>query len=105
MGFTDQHLDPTAITATNPVNVTVVSHGMNSGMRVRATKFITLPSPNATGMEQLNNRDFVVTNPTDNTFDLYDDKGNPIDGTNYTTYVSGGQFTITGPDLDVENVI
>ena len=103
MAFVDQHLTPTAITPTNPVKVTVADHGLTPGNRLRATKFTV--DPVITGMEQLNNRDFVIQNTTTNTFDLHDDFGTPIDGTAYTAFISGGQLTITGPELDYENSI
>lgn len=93
---------PEAITTTLPIKVTI-TNGFQNGQALRATKFITMPFSLATGMEQLNNRAFFVQNATENTFDLYDSSGNPIDGGAYTTYISGGQFTLTGPTLPVVN--
>ena len=107
MGFTDRQLIPTAITPTKPVVVTSVGHGLSDDQRVRATRFVVNPTSVATGMEQLNNRDFVVQHLTTDTFELFDIEAQPIDGTGYTTFISNGlaQFTVTGPDLDYENVI
>lgn len=106
MTFTDQHYTPTAITAAKPPVVTITSHGLQRGQRVRATNFVTAPTANATGMEQLNNRDFVVESPETDTFELYDEFGQPIDGSGYTAFVSNGlaQFTLTGPELNYENI-
>lgn len=105
MAFEDRHLTPTAITAADPVVVTKVAHGLTNGQRLRASRFYTMPSASATGMEQLNDRDFVVQRATTDTFELWDVEGQPIDGTSYTAFVSNGlgQFTLTGPTLPYEN--
>lgn len=92
--FTVRQKTPSAITAALPPVVTLTSHGFQNGQGVRATKFITKPT--ATGMEQLNNRLFYVQEATTDTFALYDASGYPIDGRNFTTYVSGGEFTVAG---------
>jgi hypothetical protein len=94
--FTVRQKTPSAITAALPILVTIASHGFINGQAVRATKFITVPLANATGMEQLNNRLFYVQQATADTFQLYDNSGFPIDGRTYTTYVSGGEFTLAG---------
>lgn len=91
--ITTTQITPTAITATWPVIVTAPSHGLQNGNAVRTTKFIRMPLANRTGMEQLNNRLFLVEQVTTDTFALYDEKGYAIDGTGYTSYISGGQFT------------
>lgn len=106
MTFTDRHYVPTAITAAKPPVVTVVDHGLVSGQRLRATRFITQPIASSTGMEQLNDGDFVVQQTTTDTFELWDVDGLPVDATNYTAFVSNGlaQFTLTGPDLGYENI-
>jgi len=105
-GFTDQHRVPTAITAALPPVVTCASHGLENGQYVRATDFVTSPVASATGMEQLNNKLFLVGGVTTNTFALYDAQtGLPIDGTGYTAFVNNGiaQFTLTGESLYTEN--
>lgn len=103
--FTDEHYTPTAITAAKPPVVTVEGHGLSNGQRVRATRFYTLPLALATGMEQLNNRLFTVQQATTDTFELWDQYGQPIDATGYTPFVNNGraQFTLTGPDLFIQN--
>lgn len=94
--FTVRQKTPSAITATMPVVVTLTSHGFVNGNAVRATKFITMPAANATGMEQLNNKLLYVQQATENTFELYDSSGFPIDGRTFTPYISGGEFTLAG---------
>src|SRR3990167_9014531 len=87
--FTTRQFVPEAITATLPMVVTITAHGFSNGQALRTTKFIRSPAANATGMEQLNNRIFYVQQATANTFQLYDANGVPIDGRNYTPFVSG----------------
>lgn len=105
MAFTNEQFTPTAITQTNPIVVTIANNGFSNGDRIRATRFIAEPTPDATGMEQLNNRLFVVQQCTTNTLQLYDIEGQPIDGTGYTAFINNGlaQFTLTGPELYIEN--
>ncbi len=97
--FTVRQFTPTAISATQPVIVTKTAHGLLNGMSVRTSKFVTMPLANATGMVQLNNRQFYVQQVTANTFQLWDANGQPIDGRGYTAYVQGGQFTVNGPEI------
>lgn len=103
--FTDEHYIPTAITTTWPPVVTVAQHRLSNGQRLRATRFYSIPFASATGMEQLNNLLFTIQQVTTNTFELWDQEGLPIDGRNYTPFVSNGlaQFTLTGPDLFIQN--
>ena len=101
--FTVRQFTPEAITAALPVVVTKTAHGLINGQALRATKFVTFPFASATGMEQLNNRLFYIRQVTPNTFQLCDANTIPIDGRNYTAYVQGGQFTLTGQDLPVVN--
>lgn len=105
MTFPDRHLIPTAITQAMPPEVTVIDHGLETGDRLRAAQFITEPPENATGMEQLNYLLFQVRVVDDDTFELFDIEGFPIDGRNYTSFIANGlaKFTLTGPDLYVEN--
>lgn len=101
--FTTRQYVPESITAAFPMIVTITSHGFQNGQALRATKFITVPFAVATGMEQLNNRIFYVQRATANTFVLSDVNTLPIDGRNYTPYVQGGEFTLTGPTLPIVN--
>lgn len=94
--FTNRQFVPSAISNTFPIVVTIASHGFSNGNAIRGTKFIKMPFANATGMEQLNNRLFYVQQATANTFQLYDVNGLPIDGTMYTAFIAGGEFTLAG---------
>ncbi len=101
--FTYRQFIPESISNTLPIQVTLTNNGFSNGQALRATQFISKPISNATGMEQLNNRLFYVQNASEDTFDLYDSSGYPIDGRNYTPYISGGQMTLTGPTLPIVN--
>jgi len=72
----------------NPVTVTAAGHGFAGGERVVIT--------GVTGMTELNNVEYEVTNVAGNDFDLLG-----IDGTVMTTYISGGEvaeiFEIAAP--------
>ncbi len=105
MAFPDEHRFPTDISRTFPVVVTCEDHGFTEGQFIRATNFFTFPPEFATGMYQLNNRLFQVKSPTADTFLLYDQSGEPVDGTGYTAFTNNGlpQFTLTGPSLFMEN--
>ena len=95
--FTDRQFVPESITATLPIVVTKTAHGLANGQALHTTKFITMPFASATGMIQLNNRTFYVQQATVDTFQLYDAQGLPVDGRTYTPFISGGQFTLSGP--------
>jgi len=97
--FEWRQFTPEAITAALPIVVTLTAHGFSNGQALRATKFYRL----TTGMEQLQYKNFYVQQATDDTFQLYDASGYPIDGRGYTAYISGGEFTLTGPTLPIEN--
>jgi hypothetical protein len=101
--YTERQFTPENITATLPIVVTKTAHGLQNTQAIRATKFIVTPFAVATGMDQLNNRLFYVNEVTDDTFILCDRNAVGIDGRDYTPYVAGGQFTLTGPTLPVVN--
>lgn len=69
-------------TQANPVVVTATGHSYSNGDWIVISAVV--------GMTELNGKTFVVTNKAANTFELYDVDGNPIDGTGYTAYTSGG---------------
>jgi hypothetical protein len=105
-GFADNHKVPTAITAAMPPVVTSNGHGLINGQYVRATDFVTSPVAKATGMEQLNNKLFLVGLVTANTFALFDSQtGIAVDATAYTAFVNNGvaQFTLAGESLNTQN--
>lgn len=74
--------DITLVTNTNPVVVTCIGHGYLEGDEVIIG--------DVGGEAEVNGRNFVIRNPTTDTFELYDSFGiTPIDGTNYGIYVVG----------------
>ena len=101
--FTNRQFTPENITNTLPMVVTKTAHGLINGQAIRATKFVSVPFAVATGMEQLNNQLFYIRQVTINDFQLCDRNTNPIDGRNFTPYIQGGQFTLTGQDLPIVN--
>ncbi len=101
--ITTRQYTPEGITNTWPIVVTITGSNFQNGQAVRATQFITIPFASSTGMEQLNNRLFYCYSCTSDTFQLGTANGHLIDGRNFTPYVRGGQFTLTGPDILIVN--
>jgi hypothetical protein len=95
-GFTNEHKTITGITTATPGVVTVASHGLSDGQRVVITKL----SGNIG--QELNNNTYVVDVLSSSTFALYDVYGAPVPVVS-TYSASGGQITITGPDLGIVN--
>ena len=69
------------VAKTNPVRITAVSHRLQTGDTITITGVV--------GMTQLNNRTFTITRINGGEFRL-----NGENGTNHSTYISGGQFSI-----------
>jgi hypothetical protein len=72
----------TAVTKANPGVITSSSHGFSNGDEIYIT--------GVGGMTQLNDRNYIVTNATTNTFTLTDLFGAAINTTSFTTFTSGG---------------
>jgi len=85
-------------TQTNPVDIAATAHGYSTGDWVYITDVV--------GMTELNGRVFVVGTVLTNFFQLTDTNGNPIDGTGYSAYISGGVcnrvYTIASPYLEAD---
>lgn len=95
-GFVNEHLTITGVsTATPAVVTTSTAHGLSTNDRIYITQLA-----GAVG-SILNNKEYVVRVITSTTFSLYDTYGAPIP--NIGTYTSGGQVTIEGPDLGVQD--
>src|SRR5258708_5079931 len=94
--FTTRQFTPESITNSLPILVTKTAHGLLNGEAIRCTQFITIPFSLATGMAQLNNKQFYIQQATADTFILCDNNAVPIDGRNFTPYISGGQMTLVG---------
>jgi hypothetical protein len=101
--FTNRQFTPENITAALPIVVTKTAHGLQNDQAIRATKFITTPLALATGMQQLNNKLFYIQQVTADTFVLCDAAANFVDGSSFTPYIQGGQFTLVGQDLPIVN--
>lgn len=76
----------TSISKANPGVVTKVAHGYSNGDRLYLSSML--------GMTQLANREVVVANKTNDTFELTDSDGNDIDTTGYGTFTSGNMAEI-----------
>lgn len=79
----DMPINISAATKANPVVVTAIGHGFSNGDKVLIT--------GVKGMSQLNDNNYLVANKTNNTFEITNLSGVNINGTNFTTYVSGGE--------------
>ena len=77
--YTSQSI--TSITKASVGVVTKIAHGYSNNHRVIFTS--------VTGMTELNNREFVVTNKTNDTFELYDSDGVAVNTTSFTTFTAG----------------
>lgn len=98
-GSVDNPLAITDVTATNPVVVTVPSHGLTNGDEIDIFDIIWEPTfdefETESQPDQLNTRRYLVANVTTDTFELTDLDGNDIDGTGFQAYVSGGTIRTT----------
>lgn len=80
----DVPVDISGATKADPVVITTsTAHGFILGDKVKID--------NVGGMTDLNTNIYVVTSPTAFSFQLYDENGNPIDGTSFGTYETGGE--------------
>lgn len=73
----------TGATKATPVVITSTAHGYSDGDLVRIQ--------NVVGMTELNNNVYKVANKNPNDYELNDTSDNAIDGTAFTTYLSGGE--------------
>lgn len=78
MNLTGNQRTITAATKARPVVITSNNHGFSNGDVVWIT--------GVSGMTQLNNKAYVVTNKTTNTFELYRTTGSRVDGREYSTH-------------------
>lgn len=81
----------TGATQANPVVITATAHGLDDDDEI----FID----SVGGMAEVNGRRFIVRNSETNKFELYNHAGDPVDGTNYGAYVSGGSIWPTFASL------
>ncbi len=92
----------TSASKTKPVVCGSTAHGFSNGDQIKIVDVV--------GMTELNNKFYKVKEVAANTFKLTDTSDNEIDGTGFTTYVTGGEAremvtTISGLDhLEGESV-
>lgn len=79
----DNPITISGATNADPIVITAASHGLSDG------DLVTIR--NVVGMTEINNRKFKVANKATHTFELTDSDDNDIDGTEYGTYISGGE--------------
>ena len=79
----DSPITITGATKADPVVVTAGTHGRSNGDQVKINGVV--------GMTELNGEVFLVANKTDDTFELTDTASADIDGSAYSTYISGGE--------------
>lgn len=98
----DNPVDATDATQTSPVVVSAPGHGLANGDLVRLSNF--------EGMTELNGNVYKVAGVVGDDFNLTDEADDPIDGTGFSDYVSGGEVrkmvdSLTGLDhLEGETV-
>lgn len=74
----------TAVTQADPAVVTSAGHGLADG----TTGYMT----GVSGMTQINDKYYVVRNPTDDTFELEDSDGSPVDSTGFGAFSGTATF-------------
>lgn len=80
----DSPVTVSGATKADPVVITATSHGFSDGDKVLFKEVL--------GMTELNGSSYIVANKTTHTFELTNvDTAADIDGTGFTTYVSGGE--------------
>ena len=82
----DSAVTITAATKAEPVVITAASHGFSNGDTVRITDVV--------GMTELNGNSYKIKGVTTNTFQLTDSNDVDIDGTDFGTYISGGEVRV-----------
>lgn len=73
----------TGATKANPVVVTAVGHGLSNGDQIKID--------NVVGMTELNGNSYLIADKTDDTFELQTLASVDVNGSAYTTYISGGE--------------
>lgn len=94
------------VTKANPcVVTTTAAHGFQTGQVVMITDLGSVGSGiTARGMDELNNKRFKIIVLSTTTFSLLDiTTGNPVDSTNFVTWVSGGRITLETRVLSLNN--
>lgn len=87
------------------VVTTTAAHGYQTNQQVRITDLgIIGPGVTARGMDQLNNKQFLITVINSTSFSLRDPiTEEPIDSTGYTAWVSGGRVDMVTRAISLNN--
>jgi hypothetical protein len=102
-GVSDRHATISGITAADPVVVTHSAYTFQTNQIVRLTDLGDVGVSDR-GMGQLNNNRYAIVVLSPTTFSLKDVlTGEPIDGTLFTAYVSGGRITLETAVLTLNN--
>lgn len=102
-GVSSRHATISGITAADPVVVTHSAYTFQTDQIVRITDLGSdMPTPR--GMQQLNNNRYKIVVLTSTTFSLKDViTGEPVDGTTFTAYVSGGRIALETAVFQLNN--
>lgn len=102
-GQATSHATISGATAADPVEITHSAYTFQTDQIVRITD-LGSDMPTARGMDQLNNNRYKIVVTSSTTFTLKDPvTGEPVDGTNFTAYVSGGRITLETHVLTLNN--
>jgi len=102
-GQTSMHATISGITAADPVVVTHSTYTFQTNQIVRITD-LGSDMPTARGMDQLNNNRYRIVVLSATTFSLKDViTGEPVDGTSFTAYVSGGRIALETAVISLNN--
>lgn len=102
-GVSSRHATISGITAADPVVITHSTYTFQTNQIVRITDLGDVGVSDR-GMGQLNNNRYKIVVLSATTFSLKDViTGEPIDGTSFTAYVSGGRITLETGVISLNN--
>lgn len=103
-GVSDRHATISNITAADPVVVTHSAYTFQTNQIIRLTDLGDVGGGVDHGMQQLNNNRYLITVLSPTTFSLKDViTGEPIDGSAFTAYVSGGRICLETAVISLNN--
>ncbi len=102
-GQSTSHSAITGITATDPVVITHAAYTFQTNQIVRLTNLGNCGVVDH-GMPQLNNNRYAIVVLSPTTFSLKDPvSGEPVDGSAFTAYITGGQITLETHVISLNN--
>lgn len=103
-GVSSRHATISGITAADPVVITHSAYTFQTNQIVRLTDLGDVGGGVDRGMGELNNNRYSIVVLTSTTFSLKDViTGEPIDGTTFTAYVSGGRICLETAVISLNN--